>query len=146
MTQEISDKAIDEWMLPLSDARKEAFARALACGFTAKAAALEAGYSNKGSRTYQRAAREEIKGRAAQIARTLPWSGTSDLAPVIDKLVAVTDACLKTGTASALATAVRALAEVARLKRLLPRASMLGPLPPEMSEEEWLAEYGQPGD
>ena len=137
----------------LPNPRWEAFARALARGLTRYAAARDAGYASCGGFHYGLAKRPVITDRVAILAKTLRWSGDSDLTPVIDALV---DLLALRGaepvTAADRKVSLDILREIANLKQRLPppppptaaRTAALPPLPFTLSPEEWSRQCPSP--
>ncbi len=133
-------------MPALKDAQLEVFALALARGSPPRQASQEAGYDDACGEPYARATRAEVDARVTEIRRTRDGGASPDLVPLIDELWGIALDCRKESSMAAKGVAIRALAEAAKLKRLLPRR--LEPIPEEdlrpiLSREEWLARYGE---
>ena len=131
----------------LEDAQYEVFAQALSRGSPPRKASEEAGYDDPCGEPYKRAARPDVADRVTEIRRARDGDVFADLVPLILDLLDIARFCRRQGSVAAMGTATRALVETAKLMRQLPPLQRrFEDLPPEMTEEEWLAEYGQPGD
>ena len=136
-------------MAALEDERRERFARNLADDMPAWRAWAAAGYAPKGGRGRIVAQREDVKARVDELVQARKWGGSSDLGPVIDECMRLTQVAGKMKTAAAMVAARGLLVEAARLKGLLgapaPRAGAPEPRP-ELTDDEWLARYAPPAN
>ncbi len=133
--------------LPLNNAKHEAFAQARARGLEHRAAYVTAGYfpsKDRGARLQQR---PDVSGRIAALAEQRRWSGTRNIAPVIEEMAELAKTMATKETAAAAVAAKGLFVEIARLKALLP-ADDGGKKKPrietDLSDEEWLKRYGRP--
>ena len=128
--------------------QQEMFAQAMADGCTAVEAAGKAGYRDRWlKRSEDRVGIPVIAARIARLkaerARHL-----ADVGPVITLLMDQAEAAGLLGSAAGFTAARGLLIEAARLKAAAPPppTSAGPPLEREMTEEEWLAEFGpKPG-
>ena len=132
-------------MKALDRPRYEAFAQALAAGLSIKAAAAQAGYHDDRYWSHRRAGLKVITDRVAFLVEAAIGGGSSDLAPIIDKLVALADRAGDLDSGAGMTAACHLLSEAARLKRLmgegrLDRVPALD-APPQLSQAEWIAAY-----
>ena len=134
-------------MPPLTDARREAFAQAyVRCGNQA-AAFRQAGYGDHGGGASRLAAKAPVAARIVEL-RSL-WEQTCRAGPedTIAELMNLADAADGLKTVAALKEARLARLEANRLWNELqarPWEDYRPPLPPELTEEEWIAKYGNP--
>jgi hypothetical protein len=136
-------------MPALRDPRHETFAQCLVRGEPLMQAWAAAGfdsaqrYATRLSRNTRVAARiADLTAIAREAARKTAWSGSDDVAPVIDKLVEYADMAAQLNTAASHVAARAYLVEIARLKNQIDTAPRL--VERELTEEEWVAKYGQP--
>lgn len=120
--------------------RLEAFAEGLAVGLSVRQAALKSGYAPSGHSYYGWLKKPEFMARVEKLRRARSPAATSDLEPVIERLLEAAEAAKSLGSADALKAACNLLTEAGRLKRLLP-APDDRPRRYEMPHEEWLATY-----
>jgi hypothetical protein len=106
-----------------------------------KDAGIAAGYSPRSKSMYKRFHSKPFQERLKRHQRALAFSDTSDLVPIIDRLVKAADTAVTLKSAAGMKATCNLLAEAARLKRLLPLdAPAHGPRY-EMTREEWLATF-----
>jgi hypothetical protein len=108
-------------------------------------AGVKAGYS-KGNWIGVVARRPHVVARVKELEPTLPWSGTRDVAPVIDELAQAALVAMKKGIDDGSAPWLKAGGElmriVADLKQRLPPDFEVEPPPkPPMTSEEWARKY-----
>ena len=129
-------------MPPLMLLRQEAYCQARAKGLSQKRAAMspECGYSKNYGHVLDR--KEPIRARIVEITTSHPWSGSRDVAPVVDQLVLAAQASAALGTAAGWKAAADIWAKVAGLKQKLPKAPdpILSPRR-AMTAEEWEAKF-----
>jgi|SRR5580693_4507181 hypothetical protein len=125
--------------------RREAFARALAEGIALDRAGELAGYGpNDGKRVRESAARPHIAARIIEIRTERPQSLT-EAEPLIAQLLDAATKARLLNSAAGYAAVRSLLAEAARLQsRVEGPVALAPPRPrlPEMTNQEWLAEYG----
>ncbi len=136
-------------MPALRDRRHETFAQCMGRGEPLMQAWAAAGfysaqrYATRLSRNERVAARiADLTGIAQAAARKTAWSGSDDVAPVIDKLVEYAEMAARLNTAASHVAARAYLVEIARLKSQIDTEPH--PVDRELTEEEWTAIYGQP--
>jgi len=129
-------------MPPLLLLRQEAYCQARAKGLLPKKAAVEPACGYKPHYGYTLDRKEPIQRRIVEITTMQPWSGTRDIAPVVEQLVLAAQASAALGTAAGWKSAGDLWAKVAVLKQKLPAAPdpVLSPRRP-MTAEEWEAKF-----
>jgi len=139
-------------MSPLPVPRQEAFARGLAMGLSQREAGADAGYYRDWKQARERAARPDIVARATALRDERHWDGTADVAPVINALMRLARKAGDMPTAAAMAAARGLLAEAAKLKGRLEdkietpsEATPISPRFLPLSDEDWVAKYGNRG-
>ncbi len=132
----------------LADPRHEAVARRLALGETLMPAYRAAGLSGGRRHAVRLASLATVVERVAELAKTTAgeaeraeWSGSREVATVIDKLVEYAARAAELNSAAAHVAARAYLVEVARLKMQI---YDVGPVERELTEDEWVAKYGNP--
>ena len=122
--------------------RQEAYCQARAKGLSPQPAAAspECGYDPRYG--YKLDAKEKIRKRIIEITTKQSWSGTRDIAPVVEQLVLAAQASAALGTAAGWKAAGDLWAKVAHLKQKLPAAPdpVLSPRRP-MTAEEWKEKF-----
>ncbi len=130
-------------MSALDDARREAFARQLALGFSPTQASLNSGYRRgKSVDVEKRQARPDVMARVAEL-RQEKARAAADLVPIIELLMEAATQAGKLDAAQGFTAQRGLLAEAARLKGLLAPPPFTPSLPVErdMTDEEWLAAF-----
>ena len=127
---------------PLEKERHERFARARAEGLGRTAAYRAAGYAADRSQASKLGRRPEVAARIAELRERDP-----DLASpgaIVARLLRLADRCGALETAASFKEARLALVEANRLQMDLDAWAAQAPrvLPPELTEEEWVAKYG----
>jgi len=125
-------------MPPLMLLRQEAYCQARAKGLLPKKAAASPECNYRPDYGYVLDRKEPIQKRIVEITTKQAWSGTRDIAPVVDQLVLAAQASAALGTAAGWKAAGDLWAKVAVLKQKLPAAPdpVLSPRRP-MTAEEW---------
>ncbi len=129
-------------MPPLPSPRQEAYCQARAKGLLPMQAAASPECKYTPKRGYLLDKMEAIQKRIVELTTARPWSGSGDIAPVIDQLVLAAEASAALGTAAGWKAAGDLWAKVADLKRKLPTTS--DPVPTSrrpMTAEEWKAKF-----
>ncbi|MBA3812265.1 MAG: hypothetical protein H0X27_11610 [Caulobacteraceae bacterium] len=126
-------------MAALHSPRREAFAQGLARGAAPVTAWQAAGFARHMGRANAAAAEKDVAARVVEIALERAGGGSTDLAPLIDRCVALADTAGTFKTAAGMVAARGLLAEAARLKGLLPIPA--SPPRRRLTTEEWVAEY-----
>ena len=137
----------------LDDPQYEALARGLARNLSVRRASLEAGFADlRPCRTTRRVERADVKVRVAELKAEITWGGAEPLRAIYERAMALADRAGGLDSGAALAAAKGLFAEAARAVReagvfgaeggrlQAPR----GPVPPDMTTEEWLAAFAPP--
>lgn len=140
-------------MPPLDDPRYEALAQGLARGLSLRQANAEAGLKEaRPCRMRRRAARKDVAARIAELKAQMTWGDAEPLRVIYERAMALADRAGGLDSGAALAAARGLFAEAARAVReagifgaesgraQTPR----GPVPPDMTNEEWLAAFAPP--
>ena len=129
-------------MPPLMLLRQEAYCQARAKGLLPQNAAKSPECDYTPWHGYKLDRDPRIQKRIVEITTMQPWSGTRDVAPVIEQIVLAAQASAALGTAAGWKAAGDLWAKVAHLKQKLPRAPdpVLSPRRP-MTAEEWKAKF-----
>src|SRR5271165_6573896 len=102
--------------------RQEAYCQARAKGLLPKKAAASPECNYQPHYGYTLDKKEPIQKRIIEITTKQPWSGTRDIAPVVEQLVLAAQASAALGTAAGWKAAADIWAKVADLKQKLPKA------------------------
>ena len=90
---------------------------------------------------------QDVSGRVAALVEQRRWSGTRDIAPVIEEMAELAKRMATKQNAAAAVAAKGLFVEIARLKALLPADAGEKKKPrieTDLSDEEWLKRYGPP--
>jgi len=133
-------------MIPLSDPKREHFASALSDGEEPSRAWFAAGHSHDAARALAEAAAPDIVARVAVLHREKYGDSSEDLVPAISRYMRWADQTYAVGTVAASVAARGHLDQAVLLKQQLARRTPLGAdfvptFEPEMSDEEWMAEF-----
>ena len=133
-------------MTPLLDPKREQFARGLAAGEEPWSAWFVVAKSFARAHADALAVAPDVVARVAGLLREQYGDGPEDLVPVISRYMRWADEARALKTAAGMVAARGFLAEAARLKRPSsrrgPPAVGIEPNPdPDMSDEEWLAQF-----
>jgi len=125
----------------------DAFADGVAEGLSVRAAAIRAGYSPLSKRIYRRLKEPSFIARVEKFRARREQAAANDLAPIIERLVAIADQATKTSTdAAAMRAARELLSEAARLKRLGPAPAEPVTGGYELDRDAWLAAFAPKQD
>ena len=119
----------------------DAFADGIAEGLSVRAAAVRAGYSPHSSSIYLWPKKPAFMARVEKFRARREPAGAVDLAPIIERLVAIADRAAISTDAAAMRAARELLSEAARLKRLDPPPAEPAQRGYELDREAWLAAF-----
>lgn len=117
--------------------KQEAFAKALARGASPDEAMAKAGYLPDHDSAVKRSRQPVIVARVKALVDAAQWSGSADLAPVIDAMRQLFEESRDLKSAAAIKERREILVQVARLKALLPRPMSIQVRAPDLTDEEW---------
>lgn len=131
---------------PLTDARREAFAQAFVRSGNKSAAYREAGYAGGRGGGAKLAAKAPVAARIVELEKLRGQTCAAGLEDTIAGLLALATAADALNTAPALKEARLAHLEANRLWTELTayQDEESSALPPELTEAEWVAKYGNP--
>ena len=132
-------------MPTLLNPRQECYVRARAKGVGRLEAYGEAGYEPHYSSAGRLERQPEVAARLAELRARDP--DAAEPAAVVARLLRLADSCEALGGAAALKEARLAVLEAQRLQAQLSeqeREDAYDPLPPELTQEQWVLRYGSP--